>query len=223
MPVPGTATSPTTITVNSLYTYFGSTPQYPSTGTSTNISIGQYLLGGLVDNPGVTGVNTTVPSSASNLGLYLYEGCYYNSVLSQSVSVSSSSTKGSLYLTIAGSTTSMSWTHYYAAMHIANMTWSAYGTTNGSVTNVDIVYNSISTGVNTIPPNNDLSWQWIQMNSGSVLRRSAGTYKTATTNTTYPTKGYYFAQWSSFTSNMTGWPSTSTNTGTATIYIGLMV
>lgn len=216
MPVPGTATSPTTITVNSLYTYFGSTPQYPSTGTSTNISIGQYLLGGLVDNPGVTGVNTTVPSSASNLGINLYEGCYYNSVLSQSVTVSNSATKGIAYLTVAGSTTSMSWTHYYAAMHIANMAWSL----GGSVVNVDIPYNSLSTGVNTVPPNNDLSWQWIQMNSGGVLRRSAGSYQTSTTNTTYPTKGYYFSQWYSFPLAMTGWPSTAT---TATIYIGLMV
>ena len=217
MPVPGTATSPTTITVNSLYTYFGSTPQYPSTGTSTNISIGQYLLGGLVDNPGVTGVNTTVPSSASNLGINLYEGCYYNSVLSQSVTATYSTLKGATYLQIAGSTTSMSWTHYYAAMRIANMTWTGV---NGQLTNVDIPYNSLSTGVNTVPPNNDLSWQWIQMNSGGVLRRSAGSYQTSTTNTTFPTKGYYFSQWTSFTSNMTGWP---TGPATATIYIGLMV
>ena len=215
MPVSGTATSPTTITVNSLYIYFGSTPQYPSTGTSTNISIGQYLLGGLVDNPGVTGVNTTVPSSASNLGMNLYEGCYYNSILSQSVGVTVSTTKTALVIT--GSTTFMSWTHYYAAMYLANMAWAG---STGSVFNVDIPYNSLSTGVNTVPPNNDLSWQWIQMNSGSVLRRVGGSYATATTNTTSPTKGYYYAQWSSFTSNMTGWP---TSTGTATVYIGLMV
>jgi hypothetical protein len=220
MPIPGTATSPTTITVNSLYTYFGSTPQYPSTGTSTNISIGQYLLGGLVDNPGVTGVNTTVPSSASNLGMNLYEGCYYNSVLTQSVAVAYSSTKGVGYVTVSGSTTSMSWTHYYAAMRIDNMTWTAV-TTGQAVSNLDIPYNSLTVGVNTVPPNNDLSWQWIQMNSGSVLRRSAGNYQTLNTSTTTPTKGYYYSQWSSFTTTMTGWPTVGSTT--ATIYIGLMV